>query len=200
MDKSTTVVDLEFGMSQLSGNKKLLFTLLGKFTDEYRNLDANLQALMEKEQYDDAYSLMHTLKGVTGNLGLFALHNDSKQIESAIRNEQQLPHNYPQFVVLLNDTVAEIDSVTAEPAVSETQKNGTDNATNNATNNATKSAAAERAEKQLVAALKASEFISQTTLDDWLNAMNLSDEKRAAIIEAVDELDYEEALATLDVK
>ena len=192
MDKSTTLVDLEFGMSQLSGNKKLLFTLLGKFTDEYRLLDANLQALMEKEQYDDAYSLMHTLKGVTGNLGLFALHNDSKQIESAIRNEQQLPGNYPQFVVLLNDTVAEVDSLTAEPAASEAQTNATDNVTNNA--------AAERAEKQLVAALKASEFISQTTLDDWLNAMNLSDEKRAAIIEAVDELDYEEALATLDVK
>ena len=192
MDKSTTLVDLEFGMSQLSGNKKLLFTLLGKFTDEYRLLDANLQALMEKEQYDDAYSLMHTLKGVTGNLGLFALHNDSKQIESAIRNEQQLPGNYPQFVVLLNDTVAEVDSLTAEPAASEAQTNATDNVTNNA--------AAERAEKQLVAALKASEFISQTTLDDWLNAMNLSDEKRAAIIEAVDELDYEEALATLVVK
>ncbi|NDW14789.1 histidine kinase [Alteromonas genovensis] len=192
MDKSTTLVDLEFGMSQLSGNKKLLFTLLGKFTDEYRLLDANLQALMEKEQYDDAYSLMHTLKGVTGNLGLFALHNDSKQIESAIRNEQQLPGNYPQFVVLLNDTVAEVDSLTAEPAASEAQTNATDNVTNNA--------AAERAEKQLVAALKASEFISQTTLDEWLNAMNLSDEKREAIIEAVDELDYEEALATLDVK
>ena len=64
----------------------------------------------------------------------------------------------------------------------------------------TNNAAAERAEKQLVAALKASEFISQTTLDEWLNAMNLSDEKREAIIEAVDELDYEEALATLDVK
>ena len=192
MDKSTTLVDLEFGMSQLSGNKKLLFTLLGKFTDEYRLLDANLQALMEKEQYDDAYSLMHTLKGVTGNLGLFALHNDSKQIESAIRNEQQLPGNYPQFVVLLNDTVAEVDSLTAEPAASEAQTNATDNVTNNA--------AAERAEKQLVAALKASEFISQTTLDEWLNAMNLSDEKREAIIEAVDELDYEEALATLDAK
>ena len=28
--------------------------------------------------------------------------------------------------------------------------------------------------------------------------MNFSDEKRAAIIEAIDELDYEEALATLE--
>ena len=186
MDKSNTLVDLEFGMSQLSGNKKLLFTLLGKFTEEYRNLDANLQALIEKGQYDNAYSLMHTLKGVSGNLGLFALHNDSKQIESSIRNEQQLPDSYPNFVVLLNDTVAEIDSITAEPTASETQSNTSNNA------------AALHAEKQLLAALKASEFISQTTLDGWLNAMNFSDEKRAAIIEAIDELDYEEALATLE--
>ena len=28
MDQSTTVVDIDFGMSQLSGNKKLLFTYL----------------------------------------------------------------------------------------------------------------------------------------------------------------------------
>ena len=188
MDKSTTLVDLEFGMSQLSGNKKLLFTLLGKFTDEYRNLDTDLQALMHKAHYDEAYSLMHTLKGVSGNLGLFALHNNSKPIESAIRNEQHLPDDYSSFVVLLNDTVAEIDSITAEPAVSDTQTSTAN------------SAAAERARKQLVAALKASEFISQASLDEWLSAMNLSDEKRAAITEAVDELDYEEALLTLEVK
>ncbi len=46
MDQSTTVVDIDFGMSQLSGNKKLLFTLLGKFTDEYRSLDADLPYLV----------------------------------------------------------------------------------------------------------------------------------------------------------
>jgi len=77
MDQSTTVVDIDFGMSQLSGNKKLLFTLLGKFTDEYRSLDADLQAHVAKGDFNKAYSIVHTLKGVTGNLGLFALHNAS---------------------------------------------------------------------------------------------------------------------------
>ena len=48
MDQSTTVLDIDFGMSQLSGNKKLLFTLLGKFTDEYRSLDADIQAHVSK--------------------------------------------------------------------------------------------------------------------------------------------------------
>ena len=34
MDQSATVLDIEFGMSQLSGNKTLLLTLLNKFSDD----------------------------------------------------------------------------------------------------------------------------------------------------------------------
>lgn len=193
MDKSTTLVDIEFGLSQLSGNKKLLFTLLGKFTDEYRTLDKDLQGLVENQQYDDAYSLIHTLKGVTGNLGLFALHNASKPVESAIRNDKELPNDYSSFVVLLNETVSNIDTLTAEST--------SDNSANAKASNApVNSAAAERARKQLTSALKASEFISQSTLEEWLSAMGIENEKREAIIDAVDELDYEEALSELDAK
>ncbi|NDW20775.1 Hpt domain-containing protein [Alteromonas hispanica] len=193
MDKSTTLVDIEFGLSQLSGNKKLLFTLLGKFTDEYRTLDTDLQGLVESQQYDDAYSLIHTLKGVTGNLGLFALHNASKPVESAIRNDKELPNDYSSFVVLLNETVSNIDTLTAEST--------SDNSANAKASNApVNSAAAERARKQLTSALKASEFISQSTLEEWLSAMGIENEKREAIIDAVDELDYEEALSELDAK
>ena len=69
MDQSATVLDIEFGMSQLSGNKTLLLTLLNKFSDEYRGLDDDLQSFMKTSEFDKAYSLVHTLKGVTGNLG-----------------------------------------------------------------------------------------------------------------------------------
>ena len=47
MDQSATVLDIEFGMSQLSGNKTLLLTLLNKFSDEYRGLDDDLQSFMK---------------------------------------------------------------------------------------------------------------------------------------------------------
>lgn len=193
MDKSTTLVDIEFGLSQLSGNKKLLYTLLGKFTNEYRTLDKDLQGLVENQQYDDAYSLIHTLKGVTGNLGLFALHNASKPVESAVRNDRQLPDDFSSFATLLNETVSSIDTLTAEST--------SDNSANAKASNApVNSAAAERARKQLTSALKASEFISQSTLEEWLSAMGIEGEKREAIIDAVDELDYEEALSELDAK
>ena len=98
MDQSATVLDIEFGMSQLSGNKTLLLTLLNKFSDEYRGLDDDLQSFMKTSEFDKAYSLVHTLKGVTGNLGLFALHNASKAVESSVRNEKTLPSGYPEFM------------------------------------------------------------------------------------------------------
>ena len=186
MEQSTTVLDLEFGMSQLSGNKKLLFTLLGKFTEEYRDTDAQLQSLVAKNDFNGAYSLVHTLKGVTGNLGLFALHHASKPIESSFRNDKRMPEEYTAFIALLNDTIAAVDSLTQQPS-----EQGDQAAPLN-------SAAAAQAKEQLLTALKASEFISQDSLDEWLDALALPDAKRAAIIDAVDELDYEEAISELE--
>ncbi|MBT3133579.1 Hpt domain-containing protein [Alteromonas sp. ALT199] len=184
MEQSTTVLDIDFGMSQLSGNKKLLFTLLGKFTDEYRSLEADLQAHIAKGDFTEAYSLVHTLKGVTGNLGMFALHNASKPVEASFRNDRQVADEYPAFTAVLDETITTVDSLIKEPEVVTTAPaNG---------------AAAEQARKQLMAALKASEFIAQDKLDEWLDALALPQEKRTAIIDAVDELDYEEAIEELE--
>lgn len=187
MEQSTTVIDIDFGMSQLSGNEKLLFTLLGKFTEEYRSTDTELRALVEKGDFDEAYSLVHTLKGVTGNLGLFALHNASKPVESCVRNEKRLPDDYATFANCLTETVKAVDALTQAPSDDNAQQgSGSD------------SAAAQQAKKQLLAALKASEFISQERLDTWLETIGFSSDKHAAIVDAVDELDYEEAIAQLE--
>jgi len=182
MDTSESILDLKFGLSQLSGNKTLLLTLLNKFSDEYRSLDDDLQAFMRNEQFDNAYSLIHTLKGVTGNLGLFALHQRSKAIESFVREEQTLPDDYNAFVALLNETLDAIATASNEdsaPTVTQTP-------------------VAQQARTQLLNALKASEFISQSTLDNWLDSIALPVDARAAVEDAIDELDYESALAKLE--
>jgi len=184
MDQSATVLDIDFGMSQLSGNKTLLLTLLNKFSDEYRTLGDDLQALVEQGDFDNAYSLIHTLKGVTGNLGLFALHEASKPVELSVRNDKRLPDDYTAFVYLLSQTMSAIETLSAAPVAEAPAKQD--------------SVAAEHARQQLLAALKASEFISQSKLDEWLNAISLPAEAKQHIENAVDELDYEEAISQLD--
>ena len=184
MDQSATIIDIDFGISQLSGNKTLLLTLLNKFSDEYRSLDDSLQILMAQGEFDNAYSLLHTIKGVSGNLGLFALHEASKPIEACIRNEKRLPDNYADFISLLNDTLSAIASLSnsvSEPETSIEEDN----------------AIAQHAHDQLMSALKASEFISQSALDEWLEALNLPSDERQVIESAIDELEYDVAIAQL---
>jgi len=188
MDHSTTVLDIDFGMSQLSGNKKLLFTLLGKFVEEYRSVDADLQAHIAKADFNEAYSLVHTLKGVTGNLGLFALHNASKPVEVSFRNDQRVADEYPAFIAVLNDTIAAVETLINQPESHDLQ----------AKSDSASGPAAAQARKQLLAALNASEFISQDKLDEWLDALAFAQEKRAAIVDAVDELDYDVAISLIE--
>lgn len=184
MDQSASIIDIDFGMSQLSGNKTLLLTLLNKFSDEYRSLDDNLQILIKQAEFDKAYALIHTIKGVSGNLGLFALHEASKPIETSIRNDHSLPDNYSDFISLLNDTLSAIANLSNTD--SESEPNLVEN-----------DAVAQQARDRLMAALKANEFISQTTLDEWLDALNPPTNIRHAIENAIDELEYDEAIAQL---
>lgn len=188
MDQSQVVLDIDFGLSQLSGNRALLLTLLDKFISEYQTLDKDLEKLVSNKEYDQAYSLVHTLKGVTGNLGLFALHHKSKSVEALIRNEKRLPDDYSDFVALLEQTVQAINGLSAEEEVK------------TPVSEAPQDALADQALSQFSQALKASEFISQTKLDQWMDALSLDEAKRQAIEDAVDELDYDEALALLESK
>ncbi|MDO6567155.1 Hpt domain-containing protein [Alteromonas sp. 1_MG-2023] len=184
MDQSATVLDFEFGMSQLSGNKTLLLTLLNKFSDEYRTANDDLQRLVKEGNFVDAYSLIHTLKGVAGNLGLFALHHASKPVEASVRNDKCLPDDYPSFSALIDETIAAVEALSAAPEPTAAP--------------IANSAVATQAREQFIAALKASEFISQSTLDEWLSVMSLPAETKQSIEDAVDELDYDEAIELLE--
>ena len=87
---------------------------------------------------------------------------------------------------MLNQTLSEVESL-----VNSTEGVASSSQPSNA-------AAAQHARKQLMTALKASEFIAHETLDEWLDALALTDAKRTAIIDAVEELDYEEAIIELE--
>lgn len=179
MSSTSPLIDMDFGLSQLSGNRDLYITLLGKFSDEYRELNDKLQLMMQRGEFESAYTLMHTLKGVTANLGLTALHHASKQVEIAIRGKQALPEDYSGFVIILDRTLTQIDALSAPPEAP----------------SATSADSPARAE--LLAALNANEFIPQSKLDGYLQALNLSEQQQRSLAGAIDELDYQQAIAIL---
>ncbi|MBU2547046.1 MAG: response regulator [Proteobacteria bacterium] len=83
--------DLASGLKRVAGNQTLYLRLLRDFRrDNEETADAIERALAEKD-LDSARRLVHTLKGVAGNIGAIGLHEASKALEQALSNGNERP-------------------------------------------------------------------------------------------------------------
>lgn len=183
MHNTFPLVDLEFGLSQLSGKRDLLITLLGKFTDEYRDFEARIAPLLESDK-TAAKQQVHTLKGVSGNLGLKALHEAAKDLEGDLMQDAQVDASYAAFLGALADTYAEIDRL-SQPE-EQTEEAAT-----------TASAEMQHDPAPLLAALERNEYIPPGKLDTLMSNIQCDDATRTSIIDAINDLDYSKAISLL---
>ncbi|NMH59544.1 Hpt domain-containing protein [Alteromonas ponticola] len=181
MNRTQTIIDLEFGTTQLSGNKRLLLTLLQKFTDEYRQTEQKLNTAFKNEDWESARVLVHTLKGVTGNLGINALHDECKQIEDSLKLKSEIPSNYAQFLSILRETLDVTAKLSANPDSDSTVDDSN-------------ASSANQSKEDFLRALRNSEFITEEQLDSWVKATTNDTAKQKSIKDAVDELDYQTAI------
>ncbi|GAA6185215.1 hypothetical protein NBRC116595_24630 [Aliiglaciecola sp. NS0011-25] len=183
MNKEEQIIDLNFAVSQLSGNQSLLIKLLLKFNDQYQNLGQELVVLKEKNDLKAYKEVIHTVKGVSGNLGLNALHFASKKLETSVINQNDFTELEENFVNQLNATVNKINSLANDE-------------------NASADTGAEQADKSsqsiLIEMLENNEFITPDKLNSLLADCAISEMEKQALHNAIGDLDYEEALSVIN--
>jgi len=94
-------IDTDLGLTHMGQNKKLYLKILQKFYDDYQDL--KLEDLKEQE----FQRTIHTLKGLSANIGATTLHEISKDLEKT--NNKELLEN---FYKELNATIREIHEKT----------------------------------------------------------------------------------------
>ena len=114
MNNTTSVIDLAFGVSQLSGNRSLYVSLLQKFAAEYQDLPVRLDHALAENRWHDVRTLVHTIKGVAGNLGCNALHEEARTYENAIRDSHTVPVTHHTFIDTLAETLGAIEKLADE--------------------------------------------------------------------------------------
>lgn len=178
MSNENLTIDLDFGLSQLSGNRDLLIKMFDRFCSDYAPFAGELQALADSENMQELRMKVHTIKGVAGNLGFRALHTASKTLENEIKRPNgQLQIFLQQFIETLNDTVTEIDNI----------KNGS----------AAEPAANNEGLTELKRLLEENEFISSDRLNELLSTSDLPEQSKMQISQSINDLDYPAALALL---
>ena len=77
-------------LKRFMGNEKIYMKFLMKFPED-KNYDAIMEN-MKNHDYDAVFNGVHTLKGVSANLGLNPVYNAASQITELLRNrgEQQV--------------------------------------------------------------------------------------------------------------
>jgi two-component system sensor histidine kinase/response regulator len=77
-------IDLESGLAHAAGNKKLYLGLLHEFVSTREGVVGEIEQALTSDDQGKALNLIHSLKGVAGNLGARALYTCAQALEEAI--------------------------------------------------------------------------------------------------------------------
>jgi signal transduction histidine kinase/CheY-like chemotaxis protein len=78
-------IDRATGLSRVAGNEALYSKLLLDFHRDYATSADRIRAAIAEGRLADADRLVHTLKGVAGNIGAVDLHRAAQELDSALR-------------------------------------------------------------------------------------------------------------------
>ncbi|MEJ2620372.1 MAG: transporter substrate-binding domain-containing protein [Candidatus Thiodiazotropha sp.] len=78
-------IDLKWGLERVGGNHRLYLNLIREFVTSHIQDNLFLQQYLKDSEIDKAIRLVHTLEGVSGNIGAHTLSEASKHLHAAIQ-------------------------------------------------------------------------------------------------------------------
>lgn len=176
-----SIFDAQFAIKQFSGNESLLVQILEKFIQQYQHFDTLISEQLQQEGLQAARQQLHTIKGVSGNLGMKALYQACKDLEGNLAH-QETETNLEEFLQVFKQTLTLIQDFSAKNSIKESPE-----------------ATPQHDDKsELIAALKRNEFISESKIQSYGQSLDLSSEKLDELKQAIDNLDYLTAIALLE--
>jgi HPt (histidine-containing phosphotransfer) domain-containing protein len=186
MSNTQNLVDIEFALSQLSGNSDLLSRMLIKFSDEFNSVPNKVIQALKLNDLQEAKLQVHTTKGLSGNLGLMALYDCSKKLDLQVRAGKVDDALLQSFADIMENTCEYIKNIDIEAKEPQSFSSSDEPIVDNFENNTGKHTFLER--------LKHNEFIDDESLFTYINALSLSEEQKQTLKGLVEELQYTKAI------
>lgn len=82
--------DISGALRRVAGNTGLYLKILTRFTKDYASKDVELRELLSLEKKEAAILLVHSIKGLSGNLGMSSLFEAAKNLEDCLRQDKDL--------------------------------------------------------------------------------------------------------------
>jgi len=104
-------VDMAGGLSRVAGNKRLYRDLLVQFAARQGEVNSQIMAAIDSGDHKLAERILHTVKGVAGNMGLGGISGAAEKLERAVRErDAAVPVLAEEFTRVANRQVQAIES------------------------------------------------------------------------------------------
>ncbi|WP_269533025.1 response regulator [Chitinimonas sp. BJYL2] len=104
-------LDMADGLRRTGGKIERYRAVLQSFASRYADAGADLQRHLAAEDFDAAFALLHTLKGVSGNIGALALYDAAGQAETLVQARRATGAAYTAVCTALAETVTAITAL-----------------------------------------------------------------------------------------
>jgi len=183
-------VDMASGLKRIAGNKRLYRDLLMQFAARQRDVASQILAAIENGDRKLAKRIVHTVKGVAGNIGLEQIFTAAEKLERAVRDgDAAVPALVAEFAEVLRRQVQAIRAALHDVMPDEAAKSRRFDA---------QAASAAMAHLRLL--LESSDGDAAEAFLALVSALaGTFDESRLqALSAAIDEFDFDGALSMLD--
>ena len=106
-------IDMKGGLARVRGNAVIFKKMLGMFLTS-KEFDAFEEALTAKD-FAKAGDVIHAIKGLTGNLALTQLFEESTKLMNQLRDGSYDEATLQSYRVMLSETRAEVEKAIAAP-------------------------------------------------------------------------------------
>jgi len=103
--------DTQAGLERSGGNTSLYQKLLIGFFTKNRDLLKKIECCLNQKQFQDVQTLIHEVKGESGNLGAVSLYHSALTFWDALKDRdiQHIEFSFTRFSETFNDAMAVID-------------------------------------------------------------------------------------------
>ena len=116
-------IHVDRALSGLSGNSRLFREILSKFLQNYEGFGEEFERCLKRKDHETAERMLHTLKGVSAQIGAQRVHKLTERAESALREESVPEEGHgAQLIEALEATRREIREFLSRQEEEETPK------------------------------------------------------------------------------
>lgn len=182
-------IDLSKGLSKFQGNYSFYKKILVFFHEDYSKKMDDANRFFENRDFKNLKRVIHSLKGVSGNLGAVKLFNKATEIDYELKyhNHEKVLELYPEFIFYFENLLDEIET----KLIFNLDSDADDEKITDFKN-------AEKLFLKLIPYLKNGDFKVVSLVSDIKETFQLDDNIKKLINE-IESFDFEDALKTIEI-